>query len=255
MKHNKNLKNKDIKRIAYSVFAIGTAFMLVVLFITLRQAPFTLQELNYILPQIFYYVMICLVMVVLFVFIAFMMFKSLDSKAVKTTIRLTSKKITDNMTIRNSNYIYYYLQVFSFDVIRRNNQLLRLPLQGNVSSLIPKGYTRSVRNDCVFYRYELIAPERPDYDDTTLKQVLQGFINQELVSYGIQGLSSKFQNTFSVFLDRIFYDGVNRILTIDILYVDNQNSLLYLKKAMQRDKKHVKNAKAINRLLKLLSDR
>lgn len=242
MKQNKNLKNKDIKRIAYSVFAIGTSFMLVVLFIALRQAPFTLQELNYLLPQIFYYVMICLVMVVLFAFIAFMMFKFIDSKTVKTTIHLISNKINIRILSKNNRSIQPYLLSFLYETLERNNDFLKLPLGKDYSALIPNGFNFVCRQGCVFQIFQLVVPEKLDVEDNILKKLTKSYIYSELLNYGIAGLNNFYNSRIygkipTVFIDRVYYNESQHMLNFEVLYVCTENDTNYVIKAEKRDNK------------------
>lgn len=247
-------KNIDIVRIVLACVGIGILTMVMVLIITLHNNPeFTIQEINKHIPYIFFYVLICSLIIIVTTVISFVLFKFLDSDVLKTTLKRVSKNISYRMATKNSKYIYNCLQVFLCDVIKRNNETLKLSVS-DVSSLTPKGYTVSCRNNCVFYRFEIVTPPRRlEYDCDTYKSILNGFIGKELYCYGIQGLEPSFQNTPSVFIDRLFYNS--NTLTIDILFIDNQTSYLYFQKAVERDRKLLKNEEVVKRLLRLLSNR
>ena len=173
---------------------------------------------------------------------------NLFKNSVKSLGKRTFNNFANRMITKNCDYIYSNLQMFLYDVIQANNSVLNLPVQAP-SSVEPKGY--SIFKDTVRYRFEIIAPNRPQYDNTTLKQILQGYCNQSAVSYGAYGLVPKYGNVCSIFIDRLVCGG--SVLTIDIVYIDNQNAYIYCKNAVQRDRKLLKNEKAVGRLLTILS--
>lgn len=176
----------------------------------------------------------------------------MSNNLLKSSIKSIGTRAINNFANRaitkDCNYVYSCLQIFLSDVIRENNAVLNLPVQTEIS-LEAKGYT--IQNNTVRYRFEVIAPNKPKYDNATLKQILQGFCNQASVSYGVCGLVPTYGKVCSVFIDRLFYGG--SVLTFDVIYINNQNAFIYCRKAVQRDRKLLKNEKAVGRLLTLLS--
>ena len=167
---------------------------------------------------------------------------------IKKSVDRAINRFVEHIITKDCIYTYNCLHKFLYDVIRQNNQELNLPVN-SLGSIESKDYT--VHQNTVRYRFEIIVPQRPHYDKATFKQILQGYCNQTALSYGVYGLNVKYNNVFSVFIDRLFYDGTT--MTIDVIYIDNQNSFLYCKNAVTRDRKKLKNEKYIERLLKLLS--
>lgn len=168
--------------------------------------------------------------------------------SIKSIGKRAFKGFSNRMITKDCSYTYSCLQMFLYDVIRENNSVLNLPVQTAIS-LEAKGYT--IHNNTVRYRFEVIAPNRPQYANATLKQILQGFCNQATVSYGVYGLAPKYGNVFSVFIDRLFYSG--SVLVFDVIFINNQNAFIYCKNAVNRDRKLLKNEKAVSRLLTILS--
>lgn len=183
----------------------------------------------------------------------FIMYKFMDSNKLRTYAKISAKKVNNRIALRNSNAIYMWLQLFIFDVLRKNNNYLKLSLGTEHTCLTPKGIARRVKNNSVFYRMELIAPERPDFDNLTLKQIIQGFIIQEINFTGCTGLEPSYKGNHSVFLDNLYYDHANHTIVMDFLYLTSDEDMLYAQRAEKRDMNKQKYAKEMKRLLAILS--
>ncbi len=250
----KNHEELDLKTTALVSFTIGVLLLICIVLLSFCESGYgTVQEITNEMPYVAMYFVTSVLILMALVFIVFLLFRYVNYNELKKAIRIKADILSERIATKNSNYIYCCLQVFLCDVIKRNNETLKLSVS-DVSSLIPKGYTISCKNNCVFYRFEIVTPPRRlDYDCNTYKSILNGFIGKELYCYGIQGLKPSFQNTPSVFIDRLFYNS--NTLTIDILFIDNQSSYLYFQKAVERDRKLLKNEEAVKRLLMLLKNR
>ena len=157
-------------------------------------------------------------------------------------------RLSNRIITKDCNRINPSLHMFLLDVIRRNNNELCLPIN-NPSSLENRGYT--IHNNAVRYRFELIAPKKPPYNKLDFKNILQGYCNQTAAGFGVYGLNISYNGVCSVFVDSIFWD--NSVMTIDLIYIDNDNALKCYKEALIRDKTMMKNEPAVRKLLKLLS--
>lgn len=230
----------NLKRLSLISLALGVVLSLVVFFINVRYSSdlIMLEEPMQRLSYLFSCLVICLVVGVPLAGIVLMLFLFFDNSALRTAIHLISNKFSAHQITRNSNKIAPCIQAFLFETIKRNNDMLHIPLGQDISSVNSVGY--SVRNDCVFYRFNIISNE-PDYDNTILQQILQGIITTELKHYGIYGLSAVYNSVTthcqSIYVDRIFYDDDNQTLSLDILYICTERSAEYWKNALLRNNK------------------
>ena len=235
--------NQDIKRCFLASVSIALAMMCMALIITLKNTPeITILEINKQLPHIFCYVFICLTSVIISSVLILVLFKLSNLSILHTAIHLLVKKLSIRTLTRNYNFISPCLQMFLYETIKRNNDILHISLGQDISSLNPLGY--EVHNECVFYRFNITAPEKPEFDNEMLQQLLQSYITSELKHYGIHGLSAMYKSVtslcYSVYVDRVFYDEQNNCLSLDILYICTENSAKYHLNAIQRDTKTIK---------------
>ena len=167
-----------------------------------------------------------------------------SSEAVITWFRLQANKLAARLQGKNSANIYPCLRQFLFEVLNKNKETLRLPLGQDAACLTPRGCGTSFRKNCVFFHFELVAPEKPDMDCGVLCQIIREYLWAELRNFGISGLSTGFtindnKTICSVFLDRVRYDEKLHLLGFDILYIASTNAAQYAIQAFQRDKDEV----------------
>lgn len=234
------MNNKDITRITLTSVAIGIVFLIFTLVIVLNNQPNSMQELNSLIINIFGYVLISFTAVIITAVLTFLLFKYLDNKSVKTRLRLFSNNISAKLRLKNTNVIYPYLLVFLYETLQLNNDFLKLPLGKDVASLIPQGFKPVYRQNCVFYIFQLVVPENPRFEDNIIKQLMQSYINTELVNYGINGLSSCFKSRVfgvvpSVFIDRVYYNEQQHMLNFAVLYLSTEEDVAYMAKAIKRE--------------------
>lgn len=87
-------------------------------------------------------------------------------------------------------------------------------------------------------------PEEPAYDEKTLKELIQSYVDSELINYGIAGLKSYFNSRAygavpSVYVDRAYYNESQHMLNFALIYACAEDDVNYLIKARQRDKEKV----------------
>lgn len=116
------------------------------------------------------------------------------------------------MAAKNAAQVYPCLQEFLFCILRDNREVLGLSLGKDSSCLIPRGYAPAYRSGCVFYRFQLVTPERPEMSESILRLILQNCIDAELRSHGIAGLPSGFQSAVVGIMPSVFLDRVTRII-------------------------------------------
>lgn len=234
------MKKNEIKRFILLSLAIGTILSVMGLLISMKYSQSTPVEK--VLPQVLVCMAICLVSILPFAGIAIMLFCFFDNSSVQTSVHLLAKTISSYQITKNANIISPLLRLFLYETLRYNNSMLNLPLGQDISTISFNGYY--VKHDCVFYKFQLVAPEKPIFDDFKLKEIIQNYINNQLTSYGIHGLSASYQSIttvcHSVYVNRVFFDDDNHTLSFDILYVCNEKSAEYYKRALKRDAKSIK---------------
>lgn len=164
----------------------------------------------------------------------------IDRDAVSTALQMAGLKISEKIRAKNFRLIYPRLQDFLFYVLAKNNENLALPLGTDAGSLSPFGAHYVMRGGHLFYRFQLIMPDAPDWSCDVLRKLMQSYVVSELQNYGIIGLNSifvdkDFRAWYSVYVDRLFMDETNRCLTIDVAYIASNSGGQYLQKALRRD--------------------
>lgn len=234
----KNIKNNNKIRYIFGSSIIAVILIILVLLILLKGSSNLSLEL---FKQKLFYALscigICSVFIVPFALIIYVQCLFFSSSSFKTWGHLMAKRLLDRRISKNSEIIFPFLQAFLYETIRRNNDILNLPLGKDFSSVNPNGYY--IRNNCVFYHFTVISPEKPTYDNDLLRKILQEYIKAELKGFGISGLASIYQSSstccYSIFIDRLFYDEQNNVLSLEVLYIDNEESAKYWRNSLERD--------------------
>lgn len=185
--------------------------------------------------------LLCVFAFVLLLVLLIIVIRLIDRKSIKTLIQLTANNISAKARLKTVNQIYPNLLYFMYSVLERNNEFLNLSLGKDFSDLIPNGYRPIYRQGSVFYIFQLVMPEKPNYDEKTLKQLIQSYIDSELINYGISGLKSCFNSRVygvvpSVYVDRAYYNENQHMLNFAVLYVCTEDDVNYVVKAKKRDK-------------------
>lgn len=187
------------------------------------------------------YSMVCFGMV-LFAGLVGVLAYYVDWGVVLQVIKRVGGDFSNSLLSKNANIVSFRLKYFLFGILRRNNQVLHLPLGEDFGCLSPRELIYGCREKCTFYNFDLILPQQPDMDIETLRQIIQSFIDRELDHYGITALNSCFYskamgwNYWSVYLNRLTYIEAQHRLSFEVLYVCSEESAQYLVKAIQRDK-------------------
>lgn len=165
--------------------------------------------------------------------------KHIPFDQIETSIKLCANRMTAKRRERNVNQIAPYLQNFLFCTIKRNNELLQLPLGETPACLTPFGFAPVFRAGRVFYPFQLVATEMPTMPEEQLKKLLDQFIMAELNNFGIPGLYCSYRYGaglyHSVYVDRVSYDSANNIITFELLFLGCDGDAEYLLKALSRD--------------------
>lgn len=177
--------------------------------------------------------------VVILSFICAVLYETIDRKSVRTKIHIIGNQISERIRMKNTTTIYPYLHSFLYETLVRNNDTLNLPLGKDYSAITPRGYRPIFRYGCVFYIFQIVMPQKPDIDDKVLRQLIQSFVNTELINYGIVGLGSYFNSSVygtipSVYIDRLEYIEQTKTLNFAVLYICTEEDARYVANAEKR---------------------
>ena len=164
----------------------------------------------------------------------------LDWRQVRTFLHLIMNKLSMKLAMKNCAAIYPCLREFLFRVLSQNQETLGLPMGKDAACLTPHGIIPVFRQNCTFYRFELVMPQAPELSEKDLQQLVQTMIGGELYNYGVPALPAYFSSLNygqlpSVYLDRVFYNPGAKLLTFDLLYICTEAAASYLAKAVKRD--------------------
>ncbi len=243
MKRKPNLspEERDWRRILTAMISISIAALAALIFLLCYEEPITFPSAEAEeLWDALIFLAISLPCLVLLFWGLWSVLWVLDRPAVKTGAHLLAGFLSRKIALKNARVVYPCLQYFLFFVLSQNREFLQIPLGRDASSLTPQGYAPAYRSRCVFYRFQLVMPDKPEMDEKTMRLVLQNYITGELMNYGISGLSScyldpKIGRIPSVFIDRVFFDEAAHYLTLDVLYVCTAEAAEYVKKAIHMD--------------------
>ncbi|MGM9563215.1 MAG: hypothetical protein ACI3VQ_03940 [Faecousia sp.] len=182
--------------------------------------------------------------------VAYATLRLVERDAIRTRLQLLANWLSMRTQQKYAATVYRCLQLFLYDTLRQNSSTLQLPLGQDASCLVPRGYATQFRSGCLFYRFELVMPQAPDMDITTMRQIIQTHVTAELMNYGIAGLSAWFKHpTYgtipSVYIDRMRYDEETHLLQIEMLYISTPSSAEYACTAMKRDTHKIEPERAV----------
>lgn len=164
-----------------------------------------------------------------------------DNKSIKSALRLIAKQITIKSKMKVVNSVYPNLLYFLYDVLQSNNEFLKLPLGKDCSSLLKEGYNPLCVDNCIFYTFQIIMPKKSyDFDDDTLKQIIQSYIEAQLLNYGMVNLPSFYNSKSygmipSVYIEKVVYNEEQHMLRFSVLYISCEDDVRHYIKSKKRD--------------------
>lgn len=164
-----------------------------------------------------------------------------DNKSIKSALMLIAKQITIKSKMKVVNSVYPSLLYFLYDVLQSNNEFLKLPLGKNCSSLLKEGYNPLCVDNCIFYTFQIIMPKKSyDFDDDTLKQIIQSYIEAQLLNYGMVNLPSYYNSKSygmipTVYVEKIVYNEEQHLLKFAVMYISCEDDVRHYIKSKKRD--------------------
>ena len=211
------------------------ALMAVIFAVDIGSLPITLDVLFWNI-FLFFVGEVCIAAFAVFLIILVHWFKSHPYFGIlETRLHLFIYNKRRNLALKNAQQIAPPLQAFLWQTLYRNKTLLGIDPGPDMKALSPNGLRTAYRNGTVYYVFELAMKNAPGQDERILQQLINQFINAELINYGIDGLAAWYGEAPAIYLDRLRYDDVRRVLMFDMLYVSSDNAAAALAKAWERD--------------------
>lgn len=164
-----------------------------------------------------------------------------DNKSIKSALRLIAKQITIKSKMKVVQSVYPPLLCFLYGVLKDNNEFLKLPLGKDCSSLLAKGYDPIYVDGCTFYIFQLVMPQKQyDFDESTLKQIIQSYIEAQLLNYGMVNLPSYYNSKSygmipSVYIEKVVYNEEQHLLKFAVMYISCEDDVRHYIKSKKRD--------------------
>lgn len=164
-----------------------------------------------------------------------------DNKSIKSALRLIAKQITIKSKMKVVQSVYPPLLCFLYGVLKDNNEFLKLPLGKDCSSLLAKGYDPIYVDGCIFYIFQLVMPQKQyDFDESTLKQIIQSYIEAQLLNYGMVNLPSYYNSKSygmipSVYIEKVVYNEEQHLLKFAVMYISCEDDVRHYIKSKKRD--------------------
>lgn len=185
--------------------------------------------------------LICFLFVALLLAFLLAILQLTDNKSIKSALRLIAKQITIKSKMKVVNSVYPSLLYFLYDVLQSNNEFLKLPLGKDCSSLLKEGYNPLCVDNCIFYTFQIIMPKKSyDFDDDTLKQIIQSYIEAQLLNYGMVNLPSYYNSKSygmipSVYIEKVVYNEEQHLLKFAVMYISCEDDIRHYIKSKKRD--------------------
>ena len=184
---------------------------------------------------------ICLIAMTVLVVVFLLVLELSDRKSIKSALRLTANFASNKARMKVVNSVYPSLLYFLYDVLQSNNEFLKLPLGKDCSSLLKEGYNPLCIDNCIFYTFQIIMPKKSyDFDDDTLKQIIQSYIEAQLLNYGMVNLPSYYNSKSygmipSVYIEKVVYNEEQHLLKFAVMYISCEDDVRHYIKSKKRD--------------------
>ena len=184
---------------------------------------------------------ICLIAMTVLVVVFLLVLELSDRKSIKSALRLTANFASNKARMKVVNSVYPRLLYFLYDVLQSNNEFLKLPLGKDCSSLLKEGYNPLCVDNCIFYTFQIIMPKKSyDFDEDTLKQIIQSYIEAQLLNYGMVNLPSYYNSKSygmipSVYIEKVVYNEEQHLLKFAVMYISCEDDVRHYIKSKKRD--------------------
>ena len=153
---------------------------------------------------------ICLIAMTVLVVVFLLVLELSDRKSIKSALRLTANFASNKARM-------------------------------NCSSLLKEGYNPLCVDNCIFYTFQIIMPKKSyDFDEDTLKQIIQSYIEAQLLNYGMVNLPSYYNSKSygmipSVYIEKVVYNEEQHLLKFAVMYISCEDDVRHYIKSKKRD--------------------
>lgn len=228
------MNKKSFKRIVYIFLAVALIAFLIL-------AGAYIEDCHKYGTSFSFFGLMCFLFVALLLAFLLAILQLTDNKSIKSALRLIAKQITIKSKMKVVNSVYPSLLYFLYDVLQSNNEFLKLPLGKDCSSLLKEGYNPLCVDNCIFYTFQIIMPKKSyDFDEDTLKQIIQSYIEAQLLNYGMVNLPSYYNSKSygmipSVYIEKVVYNEEQHLLKFAVMYISCEDDVRHYIKSKKRD--------------------
>lgn len=177
--------------------------------------------------------------------------KGIKSETLEKWMDSVSKRLEIRLDKRNHNAIYEALGIPLYDVLSAHSGEFGVSVTSFKSILTNGDYFR-VKNGEWHYKYEVVAPSVPKFYNADLRGIIQAYIYQE-IQLGMWGLNAFYNDEYSVYVTKAFYDKASHKMVIELFYVDSDKAYQYLKELKAHTEYHGAHEKENRQLLLSMS--
>ena len=176
---------------------------------------------------------ICLIAMTVLVVVFLLVLELSDRKSIKSALRLTANFASNKARMKVVNSVYPSLLYFLYDVLQSNNEFLKLPLGKDCSSLLKEGYNPLCVDNCIFYTFQ-----------DTLKQIIQSYIEAQLLNYGMVNLPSYYNSKSygmipSVYIEKVVYNEEQHLLKFAVMYISCEDDVRHYIKSKRDEQLNI----------------
>ncbi|MBR1535204.1 MAG: hypothetical protein IJ639_12625 [Ruminococcus sp.] len=175
----------------------------------------------------------------------------IKSDVINTWMDSVSKRLEIRLDKRNHNAIYQALGIPLYDVLSAHSGEFGVSVTSFKSILTNGDYFR-VKNGEWHYKYQVIAPSVPKFYNADLRGIIQAYIYQE-IQLGMWGLNAFYNDEYSVYITKAYYDKAGHKMVIELFYVDSDRAYQYLKELKAHTEYHGAHEKENRQLLLSMS--
>lgn len=184
-------------------------------------------------------------------FLTFSIVFGIKSDVMNTWMDSVSKSLESRLDKRNHNAIYQALGIPLCDILSEHSGEFGVSVSSFKSILSNGDYFR-VKNGEWHYKYEVVTPSVPKFHNAELRSIIQAYIYQE-IQLGMWGLNPFYNDEYSVYVTKAYYDKAGHKMVIELFYVDSDKAYQYLKVLKAHTEYHGAHAKEIKQLLLSMS--
>lgn len=243
MKFLKDNKKHILCSILWSVGMVSMALIM-----TCRSIDdFTVERLAHVLVTITLNIWLMLTLICVLGFLNFIIIKGIRSDTIEKWMDSISMRLESRLDKRNHQGIYVNHACYLLDILRSHSSEFGVNVL-RIKDLLPRASLYRVKDSHWFYEYEVITPSIPNYYNTKLIGILQGYFEQQ---FQLEKCNPEL--ICPVLVTKADHDRRNHRLMIELFIANSNEEFEYLQELKKTMDYYMSCEQEMKQYLKIMS--